>query len=142
MSSAMNSSKLECVLVSPEGEVLRCMAQYAQIPSFAGQMQIHAQHTPALLMLTPGETRIVDVQGIAHTYILLGGYAEVTPSTITILAEKIVPQQAWTAEQSASLVHDLDVAYNAANADERDDIATVRAAAACLLHTLPTRGVA
>ncbi len=138
----MTNSCMDCVLVSPEGEVFSGAVRHVQIPSFNGNMQVYPQHAAALIMLVPGVTSIVTAQGVAKNYVLLGGYAQIAANAVTILAEKVVPQSDWTAAQSAALVHDLEVAYNAAPADERDDIATMRSAASCLLQILPAKTVA
>jgi F-type H+-transporting ATPase subunit epsilon len=103
---------LQFDLVSPERKLASLQAASVQIPGIEGDFTALPDHAPFLTTLRPG---IVRVQGAAETaeFVVTGGFAEVSPTAATILAEQAMPR----AEAGAALVEDLMAEAERALAD-------------------------
>jgi F-type H+-transporting ATPase subunit epsilon len=93
---------LQFDLVSPERKLASLQATQVQIPGMEGDFTAMPDHAPFLTTLRPG---IVRVQTGAETveFVVTGGFAEVSPTAASILAEQAMPR----AEAGAALVEDL-----------------------------------
>jgi F-type H+-transporting ATPase subunit epsilon len=93
---------LQFDLVAPERKLASVEASAVQIPGMGGDLTALPNHAPFLTTLRPG---IVRVTAGAETteYVVTGGFAEVSPTAATILAEQAVPR----AEADAAMVSDL-----------------------------------
>lgn len=70
-------------LVSPERRLASVEATAVSLPGTEGDLTIMADHAPVITTLRPG---IVSVEG-GDDYIVTGGFAEVTASGVSVLAE-------------------------------------------------------
>jgi len=77
--------KLE--IVTPEKEVVNEEAQIVVAPGSLGQFGALTGHTPFLTTLKQGTLRYNDSQGQERFVFVSGGFAEVLPDKVTILAE-------------------------------------------------------
>lgn len=85
------AEKLKFDLVSPERLLLSEMVDLVVVPGNDGEFGVMALHAPVVATMRPG---IVQVQVDAQTerrIFVRGGFAEVTPAGLTILAEFAVP---------------------------------------------------
>lgn len=86
------TDKIPFDLVSPERLVLSEEADMVTIPGTDGYMGVLAGHMPLITTLKPG---VIDVAGGAsigdRRFFVLGGFAEVTPTKVTVLAEEAMP---------------------------------------------------
>ena len=85
------ADKIPFDLVSPERLVLSEEADMVTIPATDGYMGVLAGHMPLITTLKPG---VIDVTGGTQgnrRYFVLGGFAEVTTTKITVLAEEAMP---------------------------------------------------
>jgi len=88
---------IKVLIATAEQEVYRGTASILIAPSVSGEIAIMARHAPLLAVLRPGEIRItcpVSNEMICdecHTdyMVVFGGYIEVQPDAITILADAI-----------------------------------------------------
>lgn len=93
---------LQFDLVSPERKLASVAATSVQIPGMDGDLTAMPNHAPFLTTLRPGIVRVV--AGAETTeYVVTGGFAEISPTAATILAEQAMPR----AEASSLLVSDL-----------------------------------
>ena len=74
-------------LVSPERNLASFEASEVQIPGSEGDMTAMPNHAPVLTTLRPGVLS-VSADGATHDYLVTGGFAEVSPAGVTILAER------------------------------------------------------
>jgi F-type H+-transporting ATPase subunit epsilon len=74
-------------LVSPERRVARYEASAVKIPGVEGDLTAMPNHAPLITTLRPG---IVHVEGEKGTdeFVVTGGFAQVTPQGISVLAEE------------------------------------------------------
>lgn len=70
-------------LVSPERLLASVEATAVSLPGTEGDLTVMANHTPVITTLRPG---IVSVEG-GGDYIVTGGFAEVTATGVSVLAE-------------------------------------------------------
>jgi F-type H+-transporting ATPase subunit epsilon len=87
-------------LVSPERLLLSEEAVMVTVPGSEGDFGVLAGHMPLISTLRPG---VIDVQGGTDgdtRFFVLGGFAEVNPEKITVLAEEAIPM----AEVDAALL--------------------------------------
>ncbi len=78
-------------LVSPERLLLSEAVDGVVIPGAAGEMTILPRHAPLMSTLKAG---VIEVQGGSAKdarYFVFGGFAEVTPAGLVILAEEALP---------------------------------------------------
>lgn len=85
------AEKLSFDLVSPERLLLSEAVDLVTVPGAEGDMGIMGGHAPVMTTLRPGVIG-VQVEGQAERrFFVRGGFAEVTPEGLTILAEYTVP---------------------------------------------------
>jgi F-type H+-transporting ATPase subunit epsilon len=93
---------LQFDLVSPERKLASHQATSVQIPGIGGDFTALPNHAPFLTTLRPGVVRVVG-GGETQEFVVTGGFAEVSPTATTILAEQAVLRT----EADATLVSDL-----------------------------------
>ncbi|MDO8942783.1 MAG: F0F1 ATP synthase subunit epsilon [Desulfobacterales bacterium] len=74
-------------VVTPENIVVSEEAQIVMVPGVLGEFGVLVGHTPFLTELKNGVVRFNDSQGHEHIIFVSGGFAEVLPGQVTILAE-------------------------------------------------------
>ena len=74
-------------LVSPERLVASVDAESARIPGVEGEFTALPHHAPFLTTLRPGVV-IVQEGGKTHEFFVTGGFAEVSPHAVSVLAEE------------------------------------------------------
>ncbi len=79
-------STVNVLVATAEREVYRGEATILVAPGSAGELGILPRHAPLLSELEAGELRITHGKGVDEVFIS-GGYIEVQPDTITILAD-------------------------------------------------------
>ncbi|GBF56492.1 ATP synthase epsilon chain [Candidatus Phycosocius bacilliformis] len=83
------SGKLHFSLVSPERALFSGDVDQVVVPGVEGQFGVLSQHAPFMTVVQQGAIRILD--GSAERRIFVGGgFADVTPDGLTILAEDAV----------------------------------------------------
>ena len=80
-------AELQFELVSPERSLASLQVTEVQLPGTDGDMTAMADHAPVITTLRPGMVRAVSSAG-ATEYFVTGGFAEVTATGTTVLAER------------------------------------------------------
>lgn len=84
------ADKLQFNLVSPERQLASEAVDQVDVPGSEGMFGVLPNHAPVMATLQPGVVRVMN--GGAETRIFVrGGFAEVTPAGLTILAEEAIP---------------------------------------------------
>lgn len=78
--------KLHFSLVSPERELFSGLVDQVDASGVEGDFGVFAGHAPFMTALKEGPVTVRD-GGQVHTYQVRGGFADVTPEGLTILAE-------------------------------------------------------
>ncbi|ODT86487.1 ATP synthase F1 subunit epsilon [Phenylobacterium sp. SCN 70-31] len=83
------AGKLNFSLVSPERELFNGLVDQVDAPGSEGDFGVLAGHAPFMTALKEGPVRVYN-GGAVVTYEVRGGFADVTPEGLTILAEHAV----------------------------------------------------
>ena len=83
-------------LVSPERRLASVAATEVQIPGADGDLTAMEGHTPTITTLRPGVLRAVSPTG-TKAYVVTGGFAEITATAVSVLAERAIPTEEATA---------------------------------------------
>ena len=76
-------------LVSPERELFSGDVKQVDAPGVEGEFGVLPKHAPFMTVLKPGVVRIHDESGVTPVFVR-GGFADVTPAGLTILAEEAI----------------------------------------------------
>ena len=87
------AAKVKFDLVSPERLVLSAEVDAVQIPGAEGDFGVLPNHSPVMSVIREGVLR-VENDGTVTEYQLDGGFADVTPEGVTVLAETITGSDA------------------------------------------------
>lgn len=78
---------IHCDIVSAEESLFSGLVEMVVATGSEGELGINYGHAPLLTGLKPGPVRIIKQGGEEEVYYLSGGYLEVQPHTIAILAD-------------------------------------------------------
>ena len=84
------ATKIAFELVSPERLLLSTQADMVTVPGTEGYLGVMAGHAPLVTTLRAGMIDVLD-NGKDERYFIRGGFAEIGPAKITILAEEALP---------------------------------------------------
>ena len=99
-------------LVSPERLLFSGEVESVVVPGTEGEMTVLKDHAPLMTTLKPGVVTVEETAGKSSRLFVRGGFADVAPTGLTILAESAVP------------VDQLDAAkIEAEMQDAREDVA-------------------
>ena len=115
-------------LVSPEKLLLSRQVEMVVIPAAEGEMGVLPGHAPMIVTLRGGVIRVVEGGKDAERLFVAGGFAEVTPERVTILADEATPVAELSKAEAERRIAEADAAYNAAVNDtpEKRDAAMAR----------------
>ena len=113
------ASTLQFDLVSPERKLASVQATEVQIPGADGDLTAMEGHAPTITTLRPGILKAVSAAG-TKAYAVTGGFAEITASSVSVLAERAIPVEELTPAILDELVADARAQAAAAPADQRD----------------------
>jgi F-type H+-transporting ATPase subunit epsilon len=85
------ADKLHFDLVSPERLLLSEGVDMVTVPGKEGDFGVLAGHAPVMTTLRPGVINVDDAGKPQVRIFVRGGFAEVTPKGLTILAENAIP---------------------------------------------------
>ncbi len=81
------ASTVHCSIVSAEQEIFSGQVQMVVATGSIGELGIFPGHTPLLTGVKPGPVRLKLESGEEEVFFASGGYLEVQPTAITILAD-------------------------------------------------------
>jgi F-type H+-transporting ATPase subunit epsilon len=113
-------------LVSPERLLVAGEAEQVLVPGSEGDMTILAYHAPLLTTLRPGVLDIGFPGGEHQRYFIRGGFAEVGPKGLTVLAETAIDLRELDAGQLAQAVKDAEEDVADAKSDSARDRAQTK----------------
>lgn len=95
-------------LVAPDKLLFSGEVDQVDLPGAEGDFGVLADHAPMVVLLRPGVISVI-VGGQAERIVIFGGFAEISPQGLTVLAD------------NASSVQDLDPAVLAQRVTETED---------------------
>ncbi len=111
-------AKLAFDLVSPERLLMSAEADMVTVPGADGDMGIMAGHAPVITTLRPGVVEITGGSEGPDKIFVRGGFAEVTPKGLTVLAEEAIPLEDLDAAALERAVKDAEEDVADATSDE------------------------
>jgi F-type H+-transporting ATPase subunit epsilon len=82
---------LKIEIVSPERLVLSETVTSVTVPGTEGYFTVMADHAPFMTTLRSGFITVTTLSGQANVFFVRGGFADVSPAGLTILAEESLP---------------------------------------------------
>jgi F-type H+-transporting ATPase subunit epsilon len=127
--------KIAFDLVSPERLLLSKEVDMVTVPGTEGYMGVMAGHAPVVTTLRTGMIDMQD-QGVDSRFFILGGFAEISATKITVLADRAMPMSELDLAVLDQMIADAQEDEIAAKNDierqkaaqEVDDLKLVRAA--------------
>ncbi|MDM8167456.1 F0F1 ATP synthase subunit epsilon [Roseovarius sp.] len=94
-------------LVSPERLLASVEAREVQIPGAEGDMTALPDHAPLITTLRPGVVTVTGAEG-TQSYVVTGGFAEINPESISVLAERAIPREEVTQEHFDEMIREAN----------------------------------
>lgn len=123
-------------IVSAEKEIFSGLVQSVVATGSLGELGVMLGHTPLLTALQPGEVRLVKLNGEIEIIYISGGFIEVQPNIVTILADnaeraadlnEAAAQEAKKLAQSKLSARTSEIEYSKALAELAQAAAQLRA---------------
>ncbi|WP_029011044.1 F0F1 ATP synthase subunit epsilon [Azospirillum halopraeferens] len=126
------ADKVEFELVSPEKLLNAQPVDMVVVPGSEGDFGVLAGHAPMISMVRPGVIDIYEGDRVVDRVFVAGGFAEVTGTRCTVLAEQAQPvaqiDRAGTEQEIANLSEDLaDAKSDGERAEVEAKLAVARA---------------
>ena len=128
---------VHCDIVSADESLFSGLVEMVVATGSLGELGITAGHAPLLSDLRPGPVRLVKPTGEEEIYYLSGGYLEVQPNTISILADTAVRAADIDGVAAAEAVKEAETAL----ANQSSEIEYSKAAALLAESTAQLRTV-
>lgn len=80
---------VHCDIVSAEGEIFSGLVEMVIAHGNLGDLGIAPGHAPLITNLTPGPIRLVKQGGEEEVFYISGGFLEVQPSMVKVLADTV-----------------------------------------------------
>jgi len=108
-------------LVSPEKLLFSGEVEQVLVPGVEGDLTVMAKHAPLITTLRPGVLDIDLAGGKRQRFFARGGFAEVIPAGLTVLAEKAIDLDEMDPAELATSIKNAeeDVADLAGEAKDR-----------------------
>lgn len=103
------AGNLQFDLVSPERRLASAQATEVQIPGAAGDLTAMEGHAPTITTLRPGVLKVISAEG-TKAFVVTGGFAEISASSVSVLAERAVPVEELTPALLDQLIADASEA--------------------------------
>jgi F-type H+-transporting ATPase subunit epsilon len=111
---------LQFDLVSPERRLASVKASEVQIPGADGDLTAMEGHAPTITTLRPGILKAVSSEG-TKAYVVTGGFAEISASGVSVLAERAVAMEDMTPALMEQLIADASEATAVASDKDAAD---------------------
>lgn len=119
-------------LVSPERLLLSAEVTEVVIPGSEGYLTVLAGHAPLMTTIMPGKLTVKTADGKSDTYVVFGGFADVTPQGCSLLAESALHMDEVSREDIAARIEHARKLVDDATSNEH------RTKAELFLHQLTT----
>jgi F-type H+-transporting ATPase subunit epsilon len=110
---------LQFDLVSPERRLASVKASEVQIPGADGDLTAMEGHAPTITTLRPGILRVLGPDG-TKAYAVTGGFAEISATGVSVLAEQAIPVDEVTGPALDEMITGARATAAAAPASAKD----------------------
>jgi F-type H+-transporting ATPase subunit epsilon len=116
------ADKLSFALVSPERELYNGEVDHVVVPGAEGEFGVSPNHAPVMSVVKPGAIRVIN-DGAERRIFVNGGFADVTPEGLTVLAEDAVDLADISGADLEQQLKNAQEDLSDANTDARKDAA-------------------
>jgi len=116
-------AELRFELVAPERLLYSGDVAQVVVPGSEGEFTVLPQHAPVLSTLKPGVLTVTGLDGETSRIYVRGGFAEVNPAGLTVLAEEAIPLAELSSDQLDQQLRDAEEDL----ADAKDEHARLKA---------------
>jgi F-type H+-transporting ATPase subunit epsilon len=116
------ADKLHFALVSPEREMFNGEVDHVVVPGSEGEFGVMPNHAPVMSVIKPGALRVID-GGVERRIFVNGGFADVTPEGLTVLAEEAIDIADIDAAELDQQLKNAQEDLRDANSDEKREAA-------------------
>ena len=128
---------VHCDIVSAEGEIFSGLVEMVIAHGSLGDLGIALGHAPLITELKPGPIRLIKQGGEAEVFYISGGYLEVQPNMVKVLADTVQRAADLDEASAQEAVKAAEKALNEKGADFDYSAAAARLAeAAAQLRTV------
>ena len=119
---------LQLELVSPAKLLLSRAVDMATIPAAEGEMGVLPGHAPMIVALRGGVIAVTDNGQVTDRLFVAGGFAEITPDRVTILADEATPVAQLSRSEAERRIAEAEAALPALTGEsgEKVDLAIAR----------------
>ncbi len=111
------ADKLNFALVSPERELFHGDVDHVVVPGSEGEFGVSPNHAPVMSVVKAGALRVFN-EGSERRIFVNGGFADVTPEGLTLLAEDAVDLADVDLAQLEQQIKDAQEDLRDANGEE------------------------
>jgi F-type H+-transporting ATPase subunit epsilon len=104
-------------LVAPDRLLVSEEVESVVVPGREGYFTVLARHAPLISTLKPGQIEVKAVSGGTQKFFVSGGFADVSPAGLTILADKAIPLESLGAEHLEAEISAAEANLAAAGED-------------------------
>ena len=102
-------------IVSPEKLLLSRPVDMVVIPAAEGEMGVLVGHAPMIVMLGGGIVRLYQGEAVTDRLFVSGGFAEVTPERVTVLADEVFTLAELSRGEAERRLAEAQAEYDAAD---------------------------
>jgi F-type H+-transporting ATPase subunit epsilon len=95
-------------LVSPERLLISDEVESVVVPGGEGYFTVLARHAPLMSTLKPGQLEVKSLSGAVRKFFVRGGFADVNPAGLTILADQAIPLEDLDAAMLAQEIRNAE----------------------------------
>jgi F-type H+-transporting ATPase subunit epsilon len=101
-------AELKFELVAPERLLFSGAVAQVIVPGLEGEFTVLPLHAPVLSTLKPGVLTVTALNGESERIFVRGGFAEVNPAGLTVLAEEAIPLAELSADRLAEQLRNAE----------------------------------
>jgi F-type H+-transporting ATPase subunit epsilon len=106
---------IDLEIVSPEKLLLSRAVDMVVIPAAEGEIGVLPRHAPMIVLLRGGSVRIYSGTQVTERLFVSGGFAEITPERVTVLADEATPVAALSRAEGERRLAAAQAEYAAAD---------------------------
>ncbi|AOW47507.1 ATP synthase F1 subunit epsilon [Acetobacter ascendens] len=125
---------IQIEIISPEKVLVSREVDMAVLPGMEGDIAAMPERAPMMLLLRGGIVALYEGDTVKDRYFVGGGFADITPTRCTVLADKAVPVSEISIDNATAQLEALSEAWDQADKTDttrlsvlQDQIQAVRA---------------
>jgi len=119
-------SILDCSIVTPQKKIFEGKISYIKAPGKVGEFGVLPGHESFITILDVGIINITEENGEEISYLLVGGYFEVTEDKIIIIADEVYTKDDIDTQEASKKAEEFKNKLSSMNFDDSDYESTRR----------------